>query len=266
MKVYTVLTTRDPEALQKFAQTCKDCGATGVTIFTRPSLTAATPPPDTPTPQEWQTKADQAAARKEYKEAAEFQAKSDQALEHLKDLSRTAAEWIKVATRPINEITQLIVVGNAHWPVDTPFTAANFLAAMPKIGHPLISTGIGGVIQKTPLEYRTFIPLAEKPASEVAAGSAAQGESARAPSGSVGVESPGRHPSLPKTLTEKQAEYAARRLGLDRKGQRRSKQEAGNMMGWSHAIATKMEMELIAKWPQFEATVNGNEAPEPSLT
>ena len=50
MKVYTVLTSRDPEALAQFALQAKQAGATGVTIFTRPDLVAYTPPPGTPTP------------------------------------------------------------------------------------------------------------------------------------------------------------------------------------------------------------------------
>lgn len=255
MKVYTVLTSRDPEALAQFAVQAKQAGATGVTIFTRPDLVAYTPPPGTPTPESFQQQADAAAQRKEYRLAAELQTKADNAAQDLKDMAQQGAAWVRDAVLPIKDITQLVVLGNLHWPANAPFTVTNFLAKIEQVNAPLISTGIGGIVQKTPLTQRAFLPLPTVEAAPVAGGAVTAAGAGPA----AAQETPARHPGFPNGLTEKQREYASHRLGLDRDGARRSKQEAGNLMGWSPTIAGKIEAQIVAAWPEFEGLVNGNE-------
>lgn len=268
MKIYTVLTARDPGALKQFTQTCKDCGATGVTIFTRPSLVAYTPPPGTPDPNVIRQQADAAAASKDYRKAAELQQQADNAAKDLVDMAAKGAEWVKAEIEPIRQITQLVVLGDLNWPQGTAWTPPAFLAQMEGISTLLTTTGIGGIVQKTPLAQRTYVPLQ----SSVSAGNATQGDPAGA--SGLAVETPARHPadhpSIPRNLSPKQSEYAAKRLGLDRGGARRSKNEAGNLMGWSPHIAAKIENEIARVWPEFGEKVNGNEAtpaqsPDPSL-
>jgi hypothetical protein len=265
MKLYTLLTSHTPAALQTFAQTAKALGATGVTVLTRPSLVAYTPPLDTPTPQTFQQQADAAAARKDYKAAAEFQAKADNAAQDLRDMAAQGAAWVKEALAPVKEITQLVVLGDLHWPTGTPWTAQDFFGKVATISEVLTTTGIGGIVQKTPLLERTYVPLLT---AQVAGGPATQGEPAGA--SGLAVETPARHPadhpSIPRNLSPKQSEYVAKRLGLDRGGARRSKNEAGNLMGWSPHISAKIENEIIRSWPEFEAKVNENTPePEPAL-
>lgn len=254
MKIYTVLAERDPESLTRFAQTCLDCGATGVTIFTRPHLIAPVPPPGQPTVAELQAQADQAAAAKRYRQAAEFEQKIENLKVDLEDQAKQAAQWIREATKPINQITQLVVLGNLHWAQDKPFTTENLMAQLGTLSSLLLSTGVGGIVQRTPLANRTFIPLV----TPVAGGSSTQGDTAAAVNHSTVVSSPTRHPLIPASLPEKQAQYATYRLGLDRGGARRSKQEAGNLMGWSPNITGSMESKVQAAWPDFEARVNDN--------
>jgi hypothetical protein len=265
MRLYTVLTSRDPAALQAFAATALLFKATGVTVFTRPDLVAPTPPPGAPTAQSLQDQADQAAARKDYTTAAKFQAQIEQLRLQNEALNAQAAQWVKDALTPIHEITQLVVLGNIHWPTDKPFTQENFLTHLPQISTTLLTTGIGGIVQKTPLAERTFVPLvavqtqaATPVATPVAGGQGAQGDPATPAQTRVGVGAPTRHPSIPAVVTDKKALFATYRLGLDRGGARRSRQEAGNLMGWSPGIANKIESEISKVWPEFEAKINEN--------
>lgn len=261
MRIFTVLTSRDPAALHAFTTTALAVKATAVTIFTRPDLVAPTPLPGAPTPQSLQEQADQAAARKDYTTAAKFQSQLEQLRVQNEQLNAQAAQWVKDAIAPIREITQLIVLGNIHWPIDKPFTHENFLAQLPEISTVLLTTGVGGIIQKTPLAERTFIPLSAAitvASTPVAGGTGAQGDPATAVVHSTAVGTPSRHPSIPSVVTDKKAIFATYRLGLDRGGARRSRQEAGNLMGWSPGIAAKIESEVCKAWPEFESRINEN--------
>ena len=60
---------------------------------------------------------------------------------------------------------------------------------------------------------------------------------------------------MPASLSEKQAEFAKYRLGLDRGGLRRSKNEAGNLMGYSPNIAAKVENSISAVWKEFRGII-----------
>jgi hypothetical protein len=243
MKVYTVLPVKDLEALTKFVQTVQDCGATGVTIFTRPNLlTPPTAPGQSET--ELQAKIDNAAARKDYRAAAAAEEELLAFRQSLKAGAAQGAEWVKTICTPIAEITQLIVLSNLHWPNDLPFTQSAFFSKVDQISSVLLTTGIGGIKQQTPLAKRVFIPVLTETLEPIAP---VAGVPQNVPAGKP------RHPSLPATLSIKEAEFATYRLGLDRGGQRRSKAEAGNMMGYSPNIAAKMEASVQRKMPNLEA-------------
>jgi hypothetical protein len=269
MRIFTIITSKDPGALQQFAQTCVDCGASGVTVFARPDLVAPTVPPGQPTLQELETKADEAAARKDYREAARISDQITALRQDLADQAKQGALWVRDALDKVRDKTQLVVLGNIHWPADVEFTPKNFFARIEEISTTLLTTGVGGIVQQTPLLKRTYIPLAASADKAVVAdGSAARGEPASSGADPL-VESPARHPLLPATLTQRQVAYATYRLGLDKQGLRRSKQEAGNLMGLSPASATRMENDIARLWPSFETKINENDAlstPAPTLT
>lgn len=252
MRIYTILTSRNQD-LHGFATLAKSLKATGVTIITSPQLVAPPPVPDDQSEQRFLALADAAAAKKDYVNAAKHQESARQAKAQLAALALQGADWIKQAITPIMDITQLVVVGTAHWPQTDQFTLRNVFRHLGPISDALLTNGIGGIVQKTPLDQRTFIPLEEK-TIVVAAGNAASGEPAEGLHAGP-VETPGRHPSIPAALTDAQATYAARRLGLDRGGKPRSANETANMSGLSLYNGKKLEAEVMKAWPEFEAKI-----------
>lgn len=278
MRVFTVLTTRDPAALSKFAQTVKDIGATGVTIFTRPEFVSPILPPGMESEADLTIKAEEAAKNKDYQTAAQFQKQIEELKAKRADLAREGAQWIADAISPIKEFTQLIVLGTNHWPATEAFTQQAFMAKLEVISNTLLNQGIGGIKQSTPLYQRTFIPL-----PGAAGGYGAQGEPATgaslSPFETTSLPAAGartqamvnatkvpqtqpknkRHPSLPVQLSEKQSQFASYRLGLDRGGQRRSRNEAGNMMGYSANVAAKVENSINGVWKEFSGIISSSD-------
>lgn len=321
MKIYSVITARGQQAelsLSAFVEQAQAVGATGITLFTRPSCVAGVMPPNTRSVTELERDADAAAARKDYKTAAEITVKVEETKVAMQRAALAGADWIKARVEPVKSITQLIVLGNAQWPAND-FSVPLFLGKIEEISNILLTAGINGMVQKTPLVERTFIPQPLTPTSQVI-GHAVQGEPARgyeesmisphetpgdlpplqppahppsqgtvgpvSPSVStVGLVSPGvttsgvptpvppdetdggvpsqkstatfvRHASIPQALSQNQARFATLRLGLDRGGLRRSRNEAGNMLGYSPAISARLEGGITSVWAAFPSIIN----------
>lgn len=307
MRIYTIIPSKDPDALTHWARDIAKLRPTGITLFARPDIltpqTQSQTIPQEQTPAYFQTLADQAASRKEYAKAAEFAEKASEARARLQAQNAAGAQWVKDAVLPLKDITQLVVLGNAHWNPADPFTADRFLAKIAQISSNLLTTGIGGVVQKTPLTDRAFIPLTT---ADIAGGlgepeapspsnpeSVTIEQSADAEDG-VEVDDdlnlslsaaekaklkeevkaeikkekaqnqqneqkasprdlPKSHEHIPKELKPMQVKYAILRLGMDegRGGKKRSRAEASNMLGLSHAQGAKMEAEIDPVWPNF---------------
>jgi len=279
MKIYTVLASRAPDPLTRFAQMAKDIGATGVTIFTRPEFVTPATPEGMESESTLTTKAEEAAKNKDYKTAADYQKQIEDLRLRKLDLSKEGCQWVAAAIEPIKEMTQLIVLGTNHWPATEAFSQQRFMTKLDAISNTLITAGIGGIKQSTPLHNRTFIPL-----PGAAGGYGAQGEPATGASLSpfettslpaAGVLVPGtnvnatkvpqtqpknkRHPSIPNHLSEKQSQFAIFRLGLDRGGARRSRNETGNMMGYSPAVAAKVENSINGVWKEFSGIITSSD-------
>lgn len=261
MRIYTVITQRNPALLTQFAQQAKALNATGVTLITHPPLVAATSPPLDQTEAYHLQLADAAAARKDYPAAAAHQINATRAKTAEANAAATGADWIKQATTPIKDITQLIVLGALHWPQQDEFTVRNFFRHLGPVSDALVTTGVGGIVQKTPLDQRVFIPLGQ---TTVATGHAALGEPVAGVDAGP-VETSGRHPSIPATLPETFVAFVNKRLGLDQGGKVRSLNETANQMGLSIYNARKAETEVIKVWPEFEQKVapTTTAAPEP---
>lgn len=267
MKVYTLITARDPEALRRFADTIKGLPLEGVTLFARPDVVR---------PASLETAEKRRAMEKQARDLIDAgkvgdAAKAEKEAEALKlqekAEARAAAAWIEEAITDIRKVTQLIVLGNLHWPPDVVFSVPSFFRRMEEISRALCGAGIGGIKHVTPLESRVFVPVPRQgnqvspsvsagpqtPPGESTQPKEPLGESARpgVPATSKGL----RHPQVPESLSPGEARYAEKRLGLDRGGLVRSSEAASNLLGLSSKTGKLYDGLIKRKWPEFGALI-----------
>jgi hypothetical protein len=262
MRIFTILTDQNIPHLLCFVAALNDLPVTGLTIFVNPALVVPPQLPPDETPAHFLGLAEAAASRKDYKLAAKLEEQAERAKQREAENAKKGLDWLVNAIEPLKEKTQVVVLGQLLWKSDLPFTQENFLSKLGEISGHLTGPGIGGIKQKTSLFQRVFIPqgvdftvgtpVVPTPKGQAPAPAQAQGTPAvdRVDTLPTGLPEP------PDSLPEDHKRFASNRLGLDRGGSRRSKNEAGNMMGLSPYLASKMETEVIKGWPEFEQLVN----------
>ena len=173
MKVYTLLTTTNRDALPSFVKACNTLGATGVTVFTVPQSFAPDPQASNRIQSqitELSQKESDAAQKRDYHLAAQFREEITALEIEIKQLQEKASEFYTVQTQPIQSILATVVLDRESWQGDSLVTEESFPDQITHISKRLLGPGIRGSVHVTPLHQRTFIPLGSlQPVARVAA-------------------------------------------------------------------------------------------------
>ena len=173
VKVYTLLTTTNRDALPSFVKACNTLGATGVTVFTVPQSFAPDPQASNRIQSqitELSQKESDAAQKRDYHLAAQFREEITALEIEIKQLQEKASEFYTVQTQPIQSILATVVLDRESWQGDSLVTEESFPDQITHISKRLLGPGIRGSVHVTPLHQRTFIPLGSlQPVARVAA-------------------------------------------------------------------------------------------------
>ena len=173
VKVYTLLTTTNRDALPSFVKACNTLGATGVTVFTVPQSFAPDPQASNRIQSqitELSQKESDAAQKRDYHLAAQFREEITALEIEIKQLQEKASEFYTVQTQPIQSILATVVLDRESWQGDSLVTEESFPDQITHISKRLLGPGIRGNVHVTPLHQRTFIPLGSlQPVARVAA-------------------------------------------------------------------------------------------------
>ena len=173
VKVYTLLTTTNRDALPSFVKACNTLGATGVTVFAVPQSFAPDPQASTRIQSqitELSQKESDAAQKRDYHLAAQFREEITALEIEIKQLQEKASEFYTVQTQPIQSILATVVLDRESWQGDSLVTEESFPDQITHISKRLLGPGIRGSVHVTPLHQRTFIPLGSlQPVARVAA-------------------------------------------------------------------------------------------------
>lgn len=173
VKVYTLLTTTNRDALPSFVKACNTLGATGVTIFTIPQSFAPDPQASNRIQSqitELSQKESDAAQKRDYQLAAQFREEITALEIEIKQLQEKASEFYTIETQSIQSILATVVLDRESWQGDSLVTEESFPDQITHISKRLLGPGIRGSVHVTPLHQRTFIPLGSlQPVARVAA-------------------------------------------------------------------------------------------------
>ena len=173
VKVYTLLTTTNRDALPSFVKACNTLGATGVTVFTVPQSFAPDPQASNRIQSqitELSQKESDAAQKRDYHLAAQFREEITALEIEVKQLQEKASEFYTVQTQSIQSILATVVLDRESWQGDSLVTEESFPDQITHISKRLLGPGIRGNVHVTPLHQRTFIPLGSlQPVARVAA-------------------------------------------------------------------------------------------------
>ena len=173
MKVYTLLTTTNRDALPSFVKACNTLGATGVTVFAVPQSFAPDPQASNRIQSqitELSQKESDAAQKRDYHLAAQFREEITALEIEIKQLQEKASEFYTVQTQSIQSILATVVLDRESWQGDSLVTEESFPDQITHISKRLLGPGIRGNVHVTPLHQRTFIPLGSlQPVARVAA-------------------------------------------------------------------------------------------------
>jgi len=173
VKVYTLLTTTNRDALPSFVKACNTLGATGVTVFAVPQSFAPDPQASTRIQSqitELSQKESDAAQKRDYHLAAQFREEITALEIEIKQLQEKASEFYTIETQPIQSILATVVLDRESWQKDSLVTEESFPDQITHISKRLLGPGIRGNVHVTPLHQRTFIPLGSlQPVARVAA-------------------------------------------------------------------------------------------------
>lgn len=173
MKVYTLLTTTNRDALPSFVKACNTLGATGVTVFAVPQSFALDPQSSTRIQSqitELSQKESDAAQKRDYQLAAQYREEITALEAQIRQLQEKASEFYTVETQPIQNILATVVLDRESWQGDSLVTEESFPDQITHISKRLLGPGIRGSVHVTPLHQRTFIPLGSlQPVARVAA-------------------------------------------------------------------------------------------------
>ena len=173
MKVYTLLTTTNRDALPSFVKACNTLGATGVTVFTVPQSFAPDPQASNRIQSqitELSQKESDAAQKRDYHLAAQYREEITALEIEIKQLQEKASEFYTVQTQSIQSILATVVLDRESWQGDSLVTEESFPDQITHISKRLLGPGIRGSVHVTPLHQRTFIPLGSlQPVARVAA-------------------------------------------------------------------------------------------------
>lgn len=173
VKVYTLLTTTNRDALPSFVKACNTLGATGVTVFAVPQSFAPDPQASTRIQSqitELSQKESDAAQKRDYQLAAQYREEITALEIEIKQLQEKASEFYTVQTQSIQSILATVVLDRESWQGDSLVTEESFPDQITHISKRLLGPGIRGNVHVTPLHQRTFIPLGSlQPVARVAA-------------------------------------------------------------------------------------------------
>lgn len=173
MKVYTLLTTTNRDALPSFVKACNTLGATGVTVFAVPQSFAPDPQASTRIQSqitELSQKESDAAQKRDYQLAAQFREEITTLEAQIRQLQEKASEFYTIETQSIQSILATVVLDRESWQGDSLVTEESFPDQITHISKRLLGPGIRGNVHVTPLHQRTFIPLGSlQPVARVAA-------------------------------------------------------------------------------------------------
>ena len=173
VKVYTLLTTTNRDALPSFVKACNTLGATGVTVFAVPQSFAPDPQASTRIQSqitELSQKESDAAQKRDYQLAAQFREEITALEIEIKQLQEKASEFYTVQTQSIQSILATVVLDRDSWQGDSLVTEESFPDQITHISKRLLGPGIRGNVHVTPLHQRTYIPLGSlQPVARVAA-------------------------------------------------------------------------------------------------
>ena len=173
VKVYTLLTTTNRDALPSFVKACNTLGATGVTVFTVPQSFAPDPQASNRIQSqitELSQKESDAAQKRDYHLAAQFREEITALEIEIKQLQEKASEFYTIETQSIQSILATVVLDRESWQGDSLVTEESFPDQITHISKRLLGPGIRGNVHVTPLHQRTFIPLGSlQPVARMAA-------------------------------------------------------------------------------------------------
>ena len=173
VKVYTLLTTTNRDALPSFVKACNTLGATGVTVFAVPQSFAPDPQASNRIQSqitELSQKESDAAQKRDYHLAAQYREEITALEAQIKQLQEKASEFYTVQTQPIQSILATVVLDRESWQGDSLVTEESFPDQITHISKRLLGPGIRGSVHVTPLHQRTYIPLGSlQPVARVAA-------------------------------------------------------------------------------------------------
>ena len=173
VKVYTLLTTTNRDALPSFIKACNTLGATGVTVFAVPQSFAPDPQASTRIQSqitELSQKESDAAQKRDYQLAAQFREEITALETQIRQLQEKASEFYTIETQSIQSILATVVLDRDSWQGDSLVTEESFPDQITHISKRLLGPGIRGNVHVTPLHQRTFIPLGSlQPVARVAA-------------------------------------------------------------------------------------------------
>lgn len=173
MKVYTLLTTTNRDALPSFVKACNTLGATGVTVFAVPQSFAPDPQASTIIQSqitELSQKESDAAQKRDYQLAAQYREEITALETQIRQLQEKASEFYTIETQSIQSILATVVLDRESWQGDSLVTEESFPDQITHISKRLLGPGIRGNVHVTPLHQRTFIPLGSlQPVARVAA-------------------------------------------------------------------------------------------------
>lgn len=274
VKVYTLLTTTNRDALPSFVKACNTLGATGVTIFTIPQSFALDPQSSTRIQSqitELSQKESDAAQKRDYHLAAQFREEITALEIEIKQLQEKASEFYTVQTQPIQSILATVVLDRESWQGDSLVTEESFPDQITHISKRLLGPGIRGNVHVTPLYQRTFIPLGSlQPVARMAAvplardsvvgdlpeiGSLPSGPQAAGAAGAAGaaeatLDYPDKSPDedgIPNDLSPNQRTFVKAIVSKEAS----NFAQASNVAGLSPSSTKKVITDITKKWPEF---------------
>ena len=275
VKVYTLLTTTNRDALPSFVKACNTLGATGVTVFAVPQSFAPDPQASNRIQSqitELSQKESDAAQKRDYHLAAQFREEITALEIEIKQLQEKASEFYTIETQSIQSILATVVLDRESWQGDSLVTEESFPDQITHISKRLLGPGIRGNVHVTPLYQRTYIPLGSlQPVARMAAvplardsvvgdlpeiGSlpsgpqAAGAASAAAGAAEATLDYPDKSPDedgIPNDLSPNQRTFVKAIVSKEAS----NFAQASNVAGLSPSSTKKVITDITKKWPEF---------------
>ena len=269
VKVYTLLTTTNRDALPAFVKACITLGSTGVTVFAVPQSFAPDPQSSTRIQSqitELSQQESDSAQKRDYQLAARYREEITALEIEAKQLQEKASEFYTKETEPLKEILATVVLDRESWQGDSLVTEESFPDQITHISKRLLGPGIRGNVHVTPLHLRTFIPLGSlQSVARMAAvplardsvvgdlpeiGSLPSGPQPAAASTEQTLDYPDKTPDedgIPNDLSPNQRTFVKAIVSKEAS----NFAQASNVAGLSPSSTKKVITDITKKWPEF---------------